>query len=188
MSRSWRYAAALLVVEIICAILLVGRSHAADPDGAHAGPPVLNVWAAGDGAVFVQSARYASAVVEAHARETAARKAPAPRAPRSSSRPSVAVYGSGACGGTLPPCWVYHREDPTGDLTVWNGGCHEPVGWTGPPCGRSTASGKWQFLRSTWNGYAGYVNAADAPESVQDAKARLVWAGGAGCGHWSACS
>ena len=51
----------------------------------------------------------------------------------------------------------------------------------------STASGKWQFLDSTWAGFGGYASAYLAPESVQDAKARILWAGGAGCSHWSAC-
>lgn len=83
-----------------------------------------------------------------------------------------AVYGSGACGGDLPPCWVMMRESG-GDITAQN-----PT---------STASGKWQILDSTWQGYGGYAKARYAPEWVQDDKARLLWAGGAGCGHWSAC-
>jgi hypothetical protein len=90
------------------------------------------------------------------------------------------------CGGDLPPCWVLHRETPQGDPAVWNGGCHAPVGYDGPgPCG-STASGLWQFLRSTWARFRGYVNAADAPPEVQNEKARQLWAGGRGCSHWSA--
>lgn len=81
--------------------------------------------------------------------------------------------GTGNCGGDLPPCYVMMRES-RGSLTVYN--------YSG-----SGASGKWQFMPSTWDGYGGYANAADAPESVQDAKARKLWAGGAGCAHWSAC-
>ncbi len=80
---------------------------------------------------------------------------------------------SGRCGGDLPPCWVMMRESG-GDPTIWNRQ-------------GSGASGKWQFMPGTWAGYGGYAHAAYAPESVQDDKARLVWAGGAGCFHWSAC-
>lgn len=92
------------------------------------------------------------------------------------------------CGGDLPPCRVLQRESHGGDLRVWNGGCYHPVGYAGSnPCG-STASGKWQFLRSTWNNYGGFLNAADAPAEVQNAKARETWAGGRGCSHWNACN
>lgn len=92
------------------------------------------------------------------------------------------------CGGDLPPCYVLKREsmmaaDPP---RVWNGNCYMPVGSYGQ-CGRSTASGLWQVLRSTWRGFAGYVNAADAPVDVQNAFARQLWAAGRGCAHWRAC-
>lgn len=89
---------------------------------------------------------------------------------RSSGLP--ASQGSGACGGNLPPCYVMMRES-RGSLTAKNP--------------NSTASGKWQFLDSTWAGYGGYAHASDAPESVQDARAAQVWAGGSGCSNWSAC-
>jgi hypothetical protein len=97
---------------------------------------------------------------------TTAAPAPAP-APA-----AAAAYGSGACGGDLPPCYVMMRESG-GNITAQN-----PT---------STASGKWQFIDSTWAGFGGYAKARYAPESVQDAKARQLWAGGAGCSHWSAC-
>lgn len=79
---------------------------------------------------------------------------------------------TGRCGGDLPPCYVMMRES-RGIITARNPS--------------STASGKWQFLNSTWAGFGGYAEAWMAPESVQDAKARILWDGGRGCSHWSAC-
>lgn len=79
------------------------------------------------------------------------------------------VYGSGACGDDLPSCSILECESG-GNLVAENP--------------RSTASGKWQFLDSTWAGYGGYARAMYAPEDVQDAKARQVWAGGRGRGQW----
>lgn len=104
------------------------------------------------------------------------------------ARAAARAYPHGLCGGDLPPCYVMHRES-RGDYRIWNGGCHAPYGWTGrrSPCGGSTASGKWQMIRGTWARYGGYLNAADAPEKVQDAKARELWARGRGCSHWAAC-
>lgn len=87
-------------------------------------------------------------------------------------RAAAAAYPHGLCGGDLPPCYVMKRESG-GSLTAQNP--------------HSTASGKWQFLDSTWAGYGGYAKARYAPEKIQDAKARQLWAGGRGCGHWGAC-
>lgn len=76
------------------------------------------------------------------------------------------------CGQPLPPCFVMARESG-GNPTAEN-----PV---------SSASGLWQFIDSTWDGFGGYAHASWAPVDVQNEKARLTWAGGAGCGHWGAC-
>ncbi len=95
----------------------------------------------------------------------------APPAPAPAPAP-VAEQGTGRCGGDLPPCYVMMRESG-GNIRAQNPS--------------SSASGKWQFISSTWAGYGGYAEAYLAPESVQDAKARELWAGGAGCGHWNAC-
>lgn len=105
---------------------------------------------------------------------------------------------SGICGGDLPPCWVLRRENRNHDPRLWNGGCYAPVGHTGKsPCGTSSASGIYQIVRGTWGsklvdgqwrlGYGGYMNAADAPLSVQLEHARKLWNNGKGCSHWGAC-
>ena len=95
---------------------------------------------------------------EAHAHHAE----PAPKPPPPSTH--------GACGGDLPPCYVMMRESG-GSLTARN-----PT---------SSASGKWQFLDSTWAGFGGYARAYLAPESVQDARARQVWDHGRGCSAWA---
>lgn len=115
---------------------------------------------------------------------------------RETARPTyqAASVGTGRCGGDLPPCHVMLRESG-GDIRRWNGHkadgspCYAPVGWRGrvaPDCpgASSSASGKWQFVRGTWANHRGYLNAADAPEWVQDEKARQVWNGGKGASHW----
>jgi hypothetical protein len=111
------------------------------------------------------------AVAEEHEADMREAERAAARGARPTSRPSrVAAPSTGRCGGDLPSCEIMERESG-GSLTAQN-----PT---------SSASGKWQFIDSTWNDYGGYPTAADAPEDVQDAKARELWAGGAGCSHWS---
>lgn len=82
------------------------------------------------------------------------------------------AYPHGLCGGDLPPCYVMWRES-RGIITARNP--------------RSSASGKWQALDSTWHHWGGYPHAYLAPEKVQDDFARWLWNHGRGCAHWSAC-
>jgi hypothetical protein len=124
------------------------------------------------------------AAAAAQAAESARKAAPAPKTTvttvRSSPAPVAAApqsLGSGACGGSLPPCSVMQRESG-GDPTAVS-----PASY----CGGRGCYGKWQYDPLTWAGYGGYANANLAPESVQDEKARSDWAGGAGCFHWNAC-
>lgn len=100
----------------------------------------------------------------------AALAAKAVKSRRASRRTSSeARYGTGACGGDLPSCSVMMCESH-GNLSAENP--------------HSTASGKWQILDSTWDGYDGYSHASDAPEETQDAKAREIYNGGSGRGAW----
>lgn len=49
----------------------------------------------------------------------------------------------------------------------------------------SSASGKYQFIKSTWESVTGLPAPASAyPEHVQDAAFEKLWAGGAGWRHW----
>lgn len=50
---------------------------------------------------------------------------------------------------------------------------------------QDSGGGAYQIIHSTWDGYGGYENAEDAPQSVQDAKAAELWAEN-GRGHWAA--
>lgn len=118
-----------------------------------------------------EQARIAQERAEA-ARRNAADAAAERRAVPPDTPAAESTGSSGRCGGDLPPCWVMMRESG-GNIRARNPS--------------SSASGKWQFIRSTWANFGGYAEAYLAPESVQDAKARILWAGGAGCGHWSAC-
>lgn len=175
-------------------------SHAREAESA---PPVHMATTALSNAQRMGDAITANRVkAEAKAAAAKARRAKLANTPKRTTVRAAAVEVSQGpmaspgydhqCGGNLPPCSVLNNESG-GNLRLWNGQCKKgvptyyPVGYTGNnPCG-STASGKWQFLRSTWNGYGGYVNAADAPADVQNAKAAELWAGGRGCSHWNAC-
>lgn len=54
-------------------------------------------------------------------------------------------------------------------------------------CNRASgACGKYQVLASTWDGYAGYGSACDAPEAVQDQWAQEAYAA-RGCDPWVTC-
>lgn len=166
------------IVLFAVALLVLALWHRVEPDVETAPAPVE----------VIHKFAPPSTSTAAKAQPPAQRARTAPMHTASARPAPTVVDGAWSCGGDLPPCWVLNRENPNRDLTVYNGGAHHEPGYTGGnPEGDSTASGKWQFLRSTWNRFMGYVNAADAPWQVQDAKAREVWADGRGCRAWSAC-
>lgn len=96
---------------------------------------------------------------------------PSPRVQAQSVSGSGTVNGY-PCGGALPTCRVLACESG-GDPSAQN-----PT---------SSASGLWQILDSTWDGFGGYARALHAPWQVQNEKAVQLWAGGAGQSHWKAC-
>lgn len=116
-------------------------------------------------------------------RQEAARAAQRRSAPPARSGPSTPPPDAGGrCGGDLPPCWVKARE---------SGGDYGAVNPTG--CGGRGCYGGWQFDPRTWDATVRAMGRPDlvgnylASPDEQDAAARHLWAGGAGCGHWAAC-
>lgn len=96
-----------------------------------------------------------------------------PFAPVSGTAGSLCRTGGGrALSGDpdLPPRWVVLRESG-GDYCI-------------PNQRGSSACGAYQIIKSTWHHYDGYPDACSAPPAVQDARARELWADGAGCRHW----
>lgn len=100
-----------------------------------------------------------------------------PTTVRRTTTTEAAEVASGACGGALPPCSVMRRE---------SGGDPTAVNATG--CGGRGCYGKWQFDPRTSQGLGYALTMDQYPESVQDAAAATLWAGGAGCSHWGACA
>lgn len=88
--------------------------------------------------------------------------------PKPAAAPGVA---SGGGGGAIPHAG---NTDPNGLQSFLAATKqHESGGNYGiyNQSGLSDASGAYQFISTTWGGYGGYHNAAEAPPEVQDAKA-----------------
>lgn len=106
---------------------------------------------------LVRRAAVLIAAADRERRQKEAHEATTRRAAQSA--PTLFAVASGQCGGDLPPCWIMMRE------SGGNPRAQNPS---------SSASGKWQILDSTWGGFGGYAHAKDAPEAVQDARARQL--------------
>lgn len=91
--------------------------------------------------------------------------------------PAVVASTGSNCGGTeYPPCEVAWRESRN-TYDAYN-----PTG-----CGGNGCYGRWQFS-GAWAGQLGLpADLSTATPEQQDAAARELWAGGAGCSHWAEC-
>lgn len=83
-----------------------------------------------------------------------------------SPTPDGPSYGAG--GNWTIPYSVVQCESGGQDLTPNGAG----------------ASGYYQFMPGTWDGYGGYGQAYQAPKSLQDQRAAQIWNGGAGASNW----
>lgn len=96
----------------------------------------------------------------------------AKKAAAAAAKGGVLVHGIVVCNGTtLPSCAIVRRESgfsPT---------AKNP---------RSSASGLYQFINSTWRTCGtGYPTAMSAPVSVQVGCAKRIWNNGRGASHWA---
>jgi hypothetical protein len=107
-------------------------------------------------------------VAAAHPPTTSTTLRPSQTASGSTVVSAGAVNGY-PCGGSLPSCCTLIHESH-GTPTAQN-----PT---------SSSSGLWQFTDDTWAGYGGYRHAKDAPPSVQNERAAIVFAGGRGASNW----
>lgn len=94
------------------------------------------------------------------------------RAAAQAAAGGVWIEGIQVCNGTsLPSCYIVKRE------SGFNPRAKNP---------RSTASGLYQFINSTWRTCGtGYPTAMSAPVRVQVECARRIWNNGRGAGHWA---
>lgn len=121
--------------------------------------------AVGEYLTGIAVAQYLEAVAAAERARVAAARA---RAPRASCYRAPPVYSEGdPYAGSIPSEII--RRESGGDYSAIN-------------CS-SGASGKYQFLDSTWAGYGGYASARDAPPEVQDERAAQLYAA-SGCRPW----
>jgi hypothetical protein len=149
-----------------CVLVLTPKAEAATPvhtdvETPNAATVVTAVARAAERDLWADTALWFETIVwnrAAKRAETVAHPVGVPQATGRSTRHVAVSAPSGDCGGDLPPCWIMMRES-RGNIRAMNS---------------SGAAGKWQIMPGTWNGFMGYASAADAPEWVQDAKARTM--------------
>lgn len=178
----------LLILAVVLALFLIALCHAPDlahePDVSRTKDTQVVTWGrvappyVVDSAMFVPPvrARARTAPTERTTMRAASVSAPVTRHRWPTGCTLGQSFDEGPCVPAQRPCaipaYICARESQ-GRINVWN---HAGSG----------ASGKYQFLASTWAGYGGYPYAAWAPEDVQDARALELWNSAGGHRHWGA--
>lgn len=120
-------------------------------------------------------AAYLAAVHQAEVERVAAEKAAREKARVASTRAAVASAPArvGPCGGwegDIAARWPAEQVGTACRIMMCESGGNPTAANT-----RSSASGLWQALDSTWSGWGGYARALHAPPSVQMDHGYALW-------------
>jgi septal ring factor EnvC (AmiA/AmiB activator) len=123
------------------------------------------------------------AALQAEIARIQAAQAAAARAAAAQAAAQAAARASGSSSGATPTP-VGPSPGPGGSYTIPSSVVQCESGGQNLTPNSAGASGFYQILPSTWNGYGGYGQAFQAPKSLQDQRAAQLWNGGAGASNW----
>jgi len=131
------------------------------------------------------ASRARGARLQAEIARIQAEQAAAERAALAQQRAAAAAGSArSSAGGSSAPTPVGPSYGPGGSWSIPSQVVQCESGGQNLTPNSAGASGYYQFLPGTWNGYGGYGQAYKAPKSLQDQRAKQLWNGGSGASNW----
>jgi septal ring factor EnvC (AmiA/AmiB activator) len=130
------------------------------------------------------ASRARGAALQAEIGRIQAEQAAAERAALAQQQAAARASAAGSAGGSSSPTPVGPSYGPGGSWTIPSQVVQCESGGQNLTPNSAGASGYYQFMPGTWNGYGGYGQAYQAPKSLQDQRAQQVWSGGSGASNW----